>query len=148
NLRPILDALGLDESHEAGRWLVGFDALLRDAGIPEACVVHHMGHNGERSRGDSRLRDWPDVEWRLLRQDADDDASARYIAAYGRDVDVPEQQLSYDRTTRRLTIAGGSRRHVRTEGALQAVIDVISTTAGPQTGRGIKDALADSPHAR
>jgi hypothetical protein len=37
-LRPILDALGLDESHESGRWLVGLDALLRDAGIPEAAA--------------------------------------------------------------------------------------------------------------
>ncbi len=64
-LRPALDSLGLDEHREAGRFLVAFDELLQEAGIPEALVVHHFGHGPERSRGDSRLRDWPDVEWRL-----------------------------------------------------------------------------------
>src|SRR5262249_46362061 len=58
-LRPVLDALGLDEQHEAGRFLVAFDELLKEARIPEAALVHHMGHVAERARGDSRLRDWP-----------------------------------------------------------------------------------------
>jgi hypothetical protein len=65
-----------------------------------------MGHANERARGDSRLRDWPDVEWRLVRRD-DDPASARFITAYGRDVDVPESQLIYDHGTRHLTIEDG-----------------------------------------
>ena len=77
-----------------------------------------MGHAGERSRGDSRLRDWPDVECRLVRdksndEDGDTDPAARYLAAYGRDVDQPEQLLGYDGTTRRLTIAGGSRKDTK-----------------------------------
>jgi hypothetical protein len=58
-LRPILDALGLDEQRDAGRFLVPLDRLLRDASIPDGLVVHHIGHTGERSRGDSRIRDWP-----------------------------------------------------------------------------------------
>jgi hypothetical protein len=33
-IRPILDALGLDEHTEAGRFLVAFDALLKEAGRP------------------------------------------------------------------------------------------------------------------
>ena len=68
-LRPVLDALGLDEHKDAGRFLVAFDALLYAADIPEAAIVHHMGHAGERSRGDSRLIDWPDVTAKLVRQD-------------------------------------------------------------------------------
>jgi hypothetical protein len=95
-LRPVLDALGLDEQREAGRFLVAFDALLEEAGIPEALVVHHMGHGGERARGDSRLRDWPDAEWRLVRRD-DDPASPRYITAYGRDVEVQKVGSSMTR---------------------------------------------------
>ena len=90
-----------------GAFLVPLDALLAEAGIPDALVVHHMGHTNERSRGDSRLRDWPDVEWRLMRKD-DDPASARFFTAYGRDVDVEEQELGYDAATRRLTVVGGS----------------------------------------
>jgi hypothetical protein len=146
-LRPVLDALNLDESHEAGRWLVGFDTLLRDAGVPEACIVHHMGHNAERSRGDSRLRDWPDVEWRLVRQD-EDDASPRYIAAYGRDVNVPESQLRYDAATRQLTLSDGSRRDARTRVALDAVVKVLEKEGDARTGREIKRLLVDSLHGK
>jgi hypothetical protein len=146
-LRPVLDALGLDEHGEAGRFLVAFDALLAEAGIPEACLVHHMGHNGERSRGDSRLRDWPDVEWRLVRQD-DDPSSARYITAFGRDVDQPESQLTYDPQTRRLAIVGGSRRDTKTEAALDAVLDVLAGTRAAMSVRAIQGALADSDHPR
>ena len=47
-LRPILDALGLDENRYAGRLLMAIDELLNEAGVPEALIVHHMGHSGER----------------------------------------------------------------------------------------------------
>jgi hypothetical protein len=129
-LRPVLDALGLDESHDAGRFLVAFDALLLEAGIGEGGIAHHMGHVGERSRGDSRLRDWPDVEWRLVRDKSNDDetdpAAARYFAAYGRDVDQPEQLLGYDSATRRLTIAGGSRKNAKAEALVAAVVQYVA----------------------
>jgi hypothetical protein len=146
-VRPIMDALGLDEHRDAGRLLVAFDALLAEAGITEAALVQHMGHTGERSRGDSRLRDWPDVEWRLMRQD-EEPSSARFITAYGRDVDVPESQLEFDQVTRRLTVAGGSRRDAKSADALSDVLAVLSESAAPMTGRAIKRALSDSDHSR
>jgi hypothetical protein len=108
-LRPVLDALGLDENREAGRFLVPFDALLYEAGISEAFLIHHMGHANERSRGDSRLQDWPDAIWRLVRENEQPD-SARFFSAYGRDVDVPEGRLEYNEATRRLSLTGGSRK--------------------------------------
>ena len=37
-LRPCLDAIGLDENHDAGIFLTAFDALLTEADIPEALV--------------------------------------------------------------------------------------------------------------
>jgi len=144
-VRPILDALGLDEHHDVGRFLVAFDALLAEAGITEALVVHHMGHTGERSRGDSRLRDWPDVEWRLVRQD-EDAASPRYISAYGRDVDVPESQLLYDPATRHLRIAGGSRRDAVARELLPEVLAAIDGAA--LSMRAIEQALVEAGQAR
>ena len=146
NLRPILDACGLDENREAGRFLVAFDALLAEAGIRDALVVHHMGHSGERARGDSRLRDWPDATWTLVRKD-DDPASPRFLSAFGRDVEQSEQRLDFDRLTRRLTIAGGSRRDMKTEAALDAVLEVLGQE--PRLpGRAIKTRLAESDHPR
>jgi hypothetical protein len=147
-LRPILDAVGLDEHHEAGKFLVHFDALLREARIPDALVVQHMGHTGERARGDSRLRDWPDVEWRLVREDEDDPASARYLTAYGRDVDVAESKLEYDSTTRRLTIAGGSRRDAKADKALDDVRAVLRKADTALSGRAIEAELAETDHSR
>lgn len=129
-LRPILDALGLDESREAGRFLVAFDTLLADAGTDDAALVHHMGHQNERARGDSRLQDWPDAIWKLNREDPNDPTSVRYFSAVGRDVSVPEGRLSYDPATRRLTYAAGSRTDARGEAARVAVIRLLASAKG------------------
>lgn len=114
-LAPVLTALNLDPNREASAFLdMGFDPLLAESGAADAVVTHHMGHVAERSRGDSRIRDWPDVEWRLVREKEEegaepDPAAARFFTAYGRDVEQPEQMLSFDPVTKELIIAGGSR---------------------------------------
>jgi hypothetical protein len=151
-LRPVLDALGLSEDKDAGRFLVAFDALLAEAGISEGVVVHHMGHSGERSRGDTRIRDWPDVEWRLLR-DKDDmgeqtaDTRNVYFSAFGRDVDVPEGLLTYDDTTRHLTLAGGTRRDTAGEAAVPDLLRYLADNPDA-SGRSVETALLQLGHKR
>ena len=145
-LRPVLDALGLDEHHDAGRFLVALDALLKEAEISDALLVHHMGHAGERSRGDSRLRDWPDVEWRLLRS-GDDPASPRSITAYGRDVDQPKSALHFDPNTGRLTLTEGSRRDEPLRRCLEEVLAFLKLRDAPQSQRKVLAALK-SGHSR
>jgi hypothetical protein len=141
-LRPIFDALGLDENHEAGRFLVALDALLLDAGVQECGVVHHMGHQNERSRGDSRLLDWPDALWKIVRDKddeddtghADDPTGSRYFSAYGRDVEFPQTELVYEHPTRRLTLGTKTRTQAthgrRLAKADQAVIDAVTAQPG------------------
>ncbi|UAL31537.1 AAA family ATPase [Nocardioides rotundus] len=141
-LRPVLDALNLSEDKDGGRFLVAFDALLAEAGANEALVVHHMGHHGERSRGDSRLQDWPDALWKLVRdKDADDDqlddpTGSRYFSAFGRDVNVTQAELTYQPDTRHLTLgeAALTRREAsarrRSEQLDQAVIDAVGEHPG------------------
>lgn len=128
-LRPVFDALGLDENRDAGRFLVAFDTLLDEAGAEEAAVIHHMGHVGERSRGDSRLLDWPDVSWRLVRDKAEegevDPSAPRYFAAYGRDVNVPEGLLEFEPVGRRLRLVGGSRREAKAAEILGPLYDLL-----------------------
>lgn len=141
-LRPVLDAVGLDEHRDAGRFLVAFDALLADANITEAAVVHHMGHTGERARGDSRLRDWPDAEWRLVRKN-DEPGSPRFLTAYGRDVDVAESQIAFDPITRHLVVSGGSRKDAKAVAALAVVIELLRDAQEPLSGREIKKRLHD-----
>lgn len=139
-LRPVLDSLGLDENKDAGRFLVAFDAFLDDSGASEAIVVHHMGHNGERSRGDSRLQDWPDVTWKIVREDPDDPASAVYFSAFGRDVNVSESALEYEPATRHLTLVGGSRKDARVGDKLTDVLTFLESSPGTSK-TGIKNAL-------
>lgn len=146
-LRPALDALGLDEHKDAGRFLGPFDALLIEAGVSEALVVHHMGHGGERGRGDSRLRDWPDVEWRLVRENEHPD-STRFITAFGRDVDVKEHKLSFDRHTRHIVGLPGDRGDVDADNALNAVLSVLEAHGDPMSGRSIEAALKEHDHGR
>lgn len=145
-LAPLLDALGLSEDKEAGQLLVAFDELLGEAGASEAVVVHHMGHSGERTRGASRLRDWPDVEWRLVREKGEDGendpAAPRYFSAYGRDVDISESALQFDPATRRLSLVGGSRAGAKLRGAREAIVELLTVRAG-LSGRAIIDELAD-----
>lgn len=129
-LRPILDALGLDENRDAGRFLVAFDALLKEAGASEALIVHHMGHVGERSRGDSRLQDWPDATWKLIRQKTDDPTSARYFSAFGRDVMVPETLLAYDSNSRTLSAVGGSREDTKASAIVNELVTKLSNAPG------------------
>lgn len=131
-LRPALDALGLDEHRDAGKFLVAIDALLAEADIPDALLVHHMGHTGERARGDSRLQDWPDVTWRVLRANEDPD-SDRFFTAFGRDVDLPEGRLTFDAATRRLTYSDGTRkattRQATHEEVLGEIVEILAQRA-------------------
>lgn len=103
-LRPLADALGLNEHTEMGRLLEALDALKAEAGISEAIVVHHHGHNADRARGDSRLEDWPDAIWRLNRDNVEDPRALRMFSAFGRDVDTAAGALRLD--GKRLTFTG------------------------------------------
>jgi hypothetical protein len=132
-LRPVLDSLGLDENKDAGKFLVPFDALLTGAGVRDACVVQHMGHTGERSRGDSRLQDWPDAIWRLVRESNEPD-SARFFSAFGRDVNVTEGRLSY--TDRRLIYSDGNRADAKLEAAIRDVLALLAADAR-RSGEGL-----------
>lgn len=150
-MRPALDALGLSEDKDAGRFLEALDELTTQAGIGETLVVHHMGHQGERSRGDSRIQDWPDVLWKLVKDVEDEDEAAVrrvYFTAYGRDVDQHEVLLSFDPATRHLAIAGGSRRDRKTEVAALDVLDTLSTSAESLSGRGIEERLKNGEHTQ
>jgi hypothetical protein len=145
-LGPILASIGLDENSatDAGRFLAAWQATLAEAGVTESVITHHMGHGGERSRGASLLRDWPDVEWRLIRQ-SDDPGSPRYFSAFGRDVDVPESRLTYDPPTRRLTFAGGSRDEAAAEDARARLLELLASQPDGESlsGAAIERALID-----
>jgi hypothetical protein len=146
-LRPILDALGLDENRDAGKLLMALDELLNEAEVPEAMLVHHMGHTGERSRGDSRIIDWPDATWKLVRE-SDFENSPRYFSAYGRDVFRAESLLKYDDKSRRLQLVGGNRKDARSLAVLPDLVELLKANADGMSGRGVEEALVGRGHGR
>lgn len=142
-------ALGIDENSNADvrGWLESVHALSLEISAEGLAVAHHTGHSAERSRGASAFRDWPDVFATLTRGTEDNDTDTRYISATGRDVDVPETALSYDHTTRRLSLAGGlglSRKKAalqrEADGYLAAVVPVATEQPGLST-RALRDAV-------
>lgn len=128
-LRPCLDALGLSEDKEAGRFLTAFDGLCKESGASEATVVHHMGHSQERSRGDSRLLDWPDVLWKIVRDDEEGDTGDRYFSAMGRDVNIPEARLDWTPETRSLLLCEGGRAEKRARNMGVDLVEILSDPA-------------------
>jgi hypothetical protein len=147
-LRPILDALGLDENREAGRLLMAIDELLNEAEVPEALIVHHMGHTGERSRGDSRIIDWPDATWKVVRENPDLENSPRYFSAYGRDVYQAESLLEYNSETRRLALVGGNRRDASNTRLLPPLLEILRGDEDGMSGRQLDDAMVAAGHGR
>ncbi|MFD1210967.1 AAA family ATPase [Arthrobacter sp. GCM10027362] len=139
-LRPSLDALGLSEDKEAGRFISAWKAFTTECQSEESIIVHHMGHSGERARGDSGLIGGVDGTWKIVMEDPEDPTSSRYFSAYGRDVEVTESQLGFDPQTRHLTIAGGSRKEARADYKMDAVLDFLANSPGTSK-TGIKQAI-------
>lgn len=131
-LKPVLEAMGLDENREIGKFLYPFGEMLADAGVEDVLVHHHMGHNNERARGDSSALGWTDGNWKLVR-DTDDPRQARYFSAPDvRDVEetVGEGLLTYDPPTGRLTYAGGNRAQTKADSVVEdRAADVLEALA-------------------
>lgn len=149
-LRPVLDALGLDENHDAGRFLEGLDELMDEAGVPTYAVVHHMGHEGERARGDSRLLDWGDAVWNMRKDNADPDVDEarkpRFFSAYGRDVDVSTGQVTLEPADRSLTYLKGVTPGVVKNDAKSLTLEVrvleaLDESADPLTENALTERL-------
>lgn len=134
-LKPVLEAMGLDENREMGKLLYPLTDMLTAAGVDDVLVHHHMGHANERARGDSTLLGWSDANWKIVRDD-DHPLQPRYFSTDKvRDADDPVREglLSFDKATGRLTYAGGNRATTHqaenVEKRLSAVLDALADKA-------------------
>jgi hypothetical protein len=121
-----------NDNSAVARYLDQLDDVKAAAGVRELVVVAHTGRadqsaGAERARGATRLDDWPDVRWLLVR---DHESGLRYFRADGRDVEVGEGQLSYD-GNRRLSFDAATNRRTDSTGELQrTILHAIDTTPG------------------
>jgi len=140
-LAPILAALGIEEnSNGVAQFLEALDELMREAGVSQYLVTHHMGWEDTRARGHSSLEGWPDGVWYIRRDRSDDPTeddygtrAPRFFSAEGRDIYVPEALLTFDGSARRLgyqgaTTRAGSRQQreqVADQKAIQTVLRAV-----------------------
>lgn len=138
-LAPAMAANGLDENDNSAvaAFLNALDEINRMAGVNGMLMVHHMGHSGERGRGASRLRDWPETEIHLIvdGQGADDNGhlrprATRFLAGEGRLGAFDEVGLSFDEDTHNLFVSSGSRSEASAEAAIPSVMNYIQQTPG------------------
>lgn len=98
-----------NSNSDVAHWLETLDVIKRRAGVADLFIATHFGRGDqkrgeERSRGATRLDDWADVRWTLVK-----DRDRRYFSANGRDVSVTEMGLDYNEATGWLSAKGLSR---------------------------------------
>jgi hypothetical protein len=100
---------GNDEM-QVGTFLDNLDVIKAEAGVEELIMPAHtpkakVEAGDESASGSQRLEGWPDALWYVVR----DSEGLRFLRADGRDVDLAEEQLTYDPSTRGLVLGGWDR---------------------------------------
>jgi hypothetical protein len=90
------------------------------------------------------ILDWPDATWKVVRQKPDDPASARYLSAFGRDVEVTEGRLEYDPAGRRLRFVGGTRIESAADALWPDLKRALDGETEGLSGRAVVDSLTNA----
>lgn len=143
-----------NDSGEVSAFLIDLDLFARgEVGAQDVVLSAHAGWNGERTRGSSALEDWADsIVW--LTRDPDDE-SQRFLRAEGRDVDIDEDRLHFNPTTRTLTMTGtGSRKQAKDTQRMAELGVLVVRAARDNPGIGVTEVtraireLDDAPSFR
>lgn len=127
-----------NDNTQVGAFLDTIDVIKEKAGVSEVIIPVHTGRGGEgRARGATRVDDWPDVAWTLVKNDEGE----RFFRAYGRDVDVAEGRLSYDYETRGLRYVEGEDRKSKGNGEVVAAVLACIEDAPGVSLRGLRQAV-------
>lgn len=128
-LKPVLEAMNLDENRETGKFLYPFAEMLSEAGVNDVLVHHHMGHTNERARGDSSMLGWSDANWKIVVQANEVTGDKlRYFCTdkvRGAEQEVKEGLLTYTHGTGHLTYAGGDRIAAKKDATVDQRIERI-----------------------
>jgi len=98
----------IDNTAQMTQFLAGLDILRADVGASSILLAAHAGWNSNRARNSSVVEDWADSIITMIA----DEQGRRYLSAIGRDVELEEDLLTFDRARRRLTLSGDGCRRV------------------------------------
>lgn len=86
-----------DVMREVGEVL---DRIKAEAGVEDLFVATHTGRSGEHTRGATVTDDWPDALWHMTKREMNEgEAPVRFFWAEGRDVELEETGLGFDKET-------------------------------------------------
>ncbi len=116
---------------QVGAFLDHLDVIKAEAGVEELIMPAHtpkakVDTGDESASGSQRLEGWPDSLWYLTK----DDQGIRFLRAEGRDVDVAEEQLTFDPSSRNLTLGGWDRKTVARNRDAEQVRQFVALNPG------------------
>lgn len=121
---------------EVRRFLSLLDVFARtEVGARDLVLSTHAGWNGERTRGSSAQEDWADsIITMAVKKDAEK-GGPRFLHAFGRDVDVSEDRLHFEESTKRLSLTGaGSRRQSAVDEKIIELMDPVIEAVNQRPG--------------
>jgi RecA-family ATPase len=101
-------------------WLT-LDAFKKSSGVKELIIPIHAGRDATKSRGASTLDDHPDSIIHLTRHSD----GIRTLHARGRDVEVPEGELTFDKDTLLLSYKGAVTPEAKDERIAKQLVKII-----------------------
>lgn len=120
----------INDTTQVVQWCARVDEIAYEAGVSEIIVTNHTGWDQTRGRNSTALEDWADTIVNVTK----DEHEVRYLKATGRDVDVAETKLDYDKATRRMSFTGISRAAERSErrsdGLIEHVVEAVTEHEG------------------
>lgn len=117
-------------NEEVKEFLMKIESFKVDAGISEVVILVHAGWNTSRSRGASALEDHPDTIMKI----EEDKAGNRWFSAIGRDVDVEDGMLSFNKETGVLTYKLGGKKVTGVVVARERMLKAIGANPGINGG--------------
>lgn len=118
------------DNDEVKEFWLRTDWLKEKSGVSELIVPVHAGRNETRSRGASSLDDHPDA---ILHLNMQTDGT-RTFKAFGRDVEIEEGDLEFDKETLRLKYLGASTYDTKVDRIGKEILSTLRSNGALSAG--------------
>lgn len=130
-----------NDNTEVARFTDSIDQIKERADVDSAVLGAHFGRQSfeagdEHVRGATRLDDWADARWIMVKNEDD-----RFFSASGRDVLVEESRLSYSSQSKRLTLMEGNRYGRGTEVLEGKILQYVARATNSKQGDEMRAAI-------
>ncbi len=110
---------------EVKAFLKELDAFKVRSGVQHLVIAVHAGRNQSQTRGASTLDDHPDALWYLQKNE-----NKRYFKALGRDVEVPEAEITFDPATGEITFHESSKKSDPLRSMMLNILNFVRSNPG------------------